>query len=283
MNAAVAAPGFEAGDDAVTNVVSSTIRAPIDRVRLLLQTQGELLKQGRLNTRYGNPLDCARRTMHTDGWASLWRGNAVGMLQQMITSGVTFSARSETFRINTTLQDGYVIFFGSHFFYGGVTGAWAAAVTHPIRYVGTKLACDAKVDGKYQYASIWDIVKKTFASDGIPGFYRGILTMTSYHFVYRAVYFGFYDAIRPLLPQHFAVRFAVGYAVTIMAGLAAYPLETIGRRMMMTSATSKGRYRHSADAIMQICRTGGVQALWCGAGVNVVSSIIGALLLAVMP
>jgi len=42
--------------------VSKTSAAPIERVKLLLQNQGELMKQGRLDVKYNGIKDCVMRT-----------------------------------------------------------------------------------------------------------------------------------------------------------------------------------------------------------------------------
>ena len=58
--------------------------------------------------------------------------------------------------------------------------------------------------------------------------------------VYRGLYFGMYDSIKPVvlvgaLEGNFLASFMLGWAVTTGAGIASYPLDTIRRRMMMTS------------------------------------------------
>lgn len=58
--------------------------------------------------------------------------------------------------------------------------------------------------------------------------------------VYRGLYFGMYDSIKPVvlvgpLEGNFLASFALGWTVTTGAGIASYPLDTVRRRMMMTS------------------------------------------------
>jgi len=58
--------------------------------------------------------------------------------------------------------------------------------------------------------------------------------------VYRGLYFGLYDSIKPVLlvgtlEGNFLASFALGWTVTTLAGIASYPLDTVRRRMMMTS------------------------------------------------
>jgi hypothetical protein len=62
-----------------------------------------------------------------------------------------------------------------------------------------------------------------------------------------------YDSIKPVvlvgpLEGNFAASFALGWAVTTGAGLASYPLDTIRRRMMMTSGS---KVRSSSRGYLQ--------------------------------
>ena len=56
--------------------VSKTAAAPIERVKLLVQTQDEMIKQGRLDKPYTGVLDCTRRVLATEGVYPFWRGGA---------------------------------------------------------------------------------------------------------------------------------------------------------------------------------------------------------------
>ncbi len=60
---------------------------------------------------------------------------------------------------------------------------------------------------------------------------------------YRGAYFGLYDTSQVYIEGgSFLVKFTIGYSVTILAGLISYPLDTIRRRMMMTSGKHAGTY-----------------------------------------
>lgn len=48
-------------------VISKTASAPIERVKLLVQNQDEMIKQGRLETPYKGVVDCTMRTFRNEG------------------------------------------------------------------------------------------------------------------------------------------------------------------------------------------------------------------------
>jgi len=46
----------------------------IERVKLLVQNQDEMIKQGRLDKPYTGVVDCTRRVLMTEGVYPFWRG-----------------------------------------------------------------------------------------------------------------------------------------------------------------------------------------------------------------
>ena len=51
----------------VAAVISKTAAAPIERVKLLVQNQDEMIKQGKLTEPYKGVIDCTLRTFKTEG------------------------------------------------------------------------------------------------------------------------------------------------------------------------------------------------------------------------
>ena len=105
-----------------------------------------------------------------------------------------------------------------------------------------RLANDAKgKGGERQFNGLIDVYVKTLKTDGIQGLYRGFAISCVGIFIYRGMYFGMYDSLKPILLGEDAgvlMSFLLGWAVTITAGLMSYPIDTIRRRMMMTSGSA---------------------------------------------
>jgi hypothetical protein len=88
------------------------------------------------------------------------------------------------------------------------------------------------------------------------------------------------DSIKPVLlvgplEGNFLASFALGWGVTTGAGLASYPLDTIRRRMMMTSGGTV-HYKSMIDAGSQIVAKEGARSLFKGAGANILRGVAGA-------
>lgn len=61
--------------------ISKTIASPIEVIKMRIQNQDEMIKQGTLEKRYGGIADCARRIVADEGAKSLWKGNWTNVLR----------------------------------------------------------------------------------------------------------------------------------------------------------------------------------------------------------
>eukprot|EP00879_Flechtneria_rotunda_P016449 GHRR01017213.1.p1 GENE.GHRR01017213.1~~GHRR01017213.1.p1 ORF type:complete len:147 (+),score=31.01 GHRR01017213.1:189-629(+) len=75
----------------VSAAVSKTAAAPIERVKLLIQNQDEMIKQGRLSEPYKGIGDCFGRTIRDEGFGSLWRGNTANVIRYFPTQALNFA------------------------------------------------------------------------------------------------------------------------------------------------------------------------------------------------
>ena len=150
-------------------------------------------------------------------------------------------------------------------------------------YFQFRLANDAKgKGGERQYNGLVDVYRKTLKTDGIQGLYRGFTISCVGIFIYRGMYFGMYDSLKPILlgdNKSLLLSFLLGWGVTIGSGLLSYPIDTIRRRMMMTSGAAV-KYKGSIDCGMQILKNEGFMSMMKGAGANVLRGVAGAGVLA---
>ena len=91
------------------------------------------------------------------------------------------------------------------------------------------MANDAKgKGGERQFNGLIDVYVKTLKSDGIQGLYRGFTISAVGIFIYRGMYFGMFDTLKPMLiggkDSSVAASFLLGWAVTVGAGLMSYPI-----------------------------------------------------------
>ena len=77
----------------VSAAVSKTAAAPIERVKLLIQNQDEMIKSGRLSEPYKGIGDCFARTIKDEGVISLWRGNTANVIRYFPTQVAFLSSK----------------------------------------------------------------------------------------------------------------------------------------------------------------------------------------------
>jgi solute carrier family 25 (adenine nucleotide translocator) protein 4/5/6/31 len=272
----------------VSAAVAKTAAAPIERVKLLIQNQDEMLKSGRLDRPYGGISDCFKRVISEEGVLPLWRGNLANVIRYFPTQALNFAFK-DTFKRwfgFSKEKDGYFVWFLGNLASGGAAGASSLVFVYSLDYARTRLANDnkaAKKGGERQFNGLIDVYSKTLKTDGIAGLYRGFNISCVGIIVYRGLYFGLYDSVKPLLPvnlqQNFLATFLLGWAITITAGLASYPIDTIRRRMMMTSGEAV-KYKSSMHAFVEITKKEGTSSLFKGAGANILRAVAGAGVLA---
>lgn len=270
----------------IAAAISKTAAAPIERVKLLVQNQDEMLKTGRLDKPYGGVMDCTMRTFRNEGVLPFWRGNLANVIRYFPTQALNFAFKDQVKAMfKSSKNEGYAVKFSKNVASGGVAGAMSLCFVYSLDYCRTRLANDAKAQkkggaagGERQFTGMVDVYKKTIQSDGIQGLYRGFVISCVGIVVYRGCYFGFYDTLKPMLIGEggsFMASFALGYIVTISSGLVSYPIDTIRRRMMMTSGEAV-KYKGSIDCTRTIIKNEGFMSLMKGAGANILRGVAGA-------
>jgi len=274
----------------VAAAISKTAAAPIERIKLMVQNQDEMIKSGRLDRPYNGVVDCFRRVIADEGIVSLWRGNTANVLRYFPTQALNFMFKDYFKRLfnKNKDKDGYLLWFLGNLASGGAAGASSLLFVYSLDYARTRLANDAKSSkkggGERQFNGLVDVYRKTLASDGIGGLYRGFVVSCAGIIVYRGCYFGFFDTLKPMVltgksADSFFLSFCLGYAVTVAAGLASYPLDTIRRRMMMTSGEAV-KYSSSIQCAQVILKNEGLKSFFKGAGANILRGVAGAGVLA---
>ncbi|KAL3650579.1 ADP,ATP carrier protein ER-ANT1 [Castilleja foliolosa] len=266
-------------------IAAKSAAAPIERVKLLLQNQGELMKRGQLQKPYMGVGDCFRRVFREEGVLSFWRGNQANVIRYFPTQAFNFAFKGyfrSVFGCSKE-KDGYLKWFAGNVASGSAAGATTSLFLYHLDYARTRLGTDP-ISGKNKFNGLIDVYRKTLSSDGMAGLYRGfgvsILGIT----LYRGMYFGIYDTMKPIvlvgpLQDSFTASFFLGWSVTTVSGVCAYPFDTLRRRMMLTSGQPV-KYRSGVHAFLEIIRVEGYVALFRGVTANMLLGVAGAGVLA---
>ncbi|XP_028786963.1 ADP,ATP carrier protein ER-ANT1 [Neltuma alba] len=273
----------------VAAIISKSAAAPIERVKLLLQNQGEMIKRGQLKRPYLGVSDCFKRVLREEGLFAFWRGNQANVIRYFPTQAFNFAFKGYFKSIfgHSKERDGYIKWFAGNVASGSAAGATTSLLLYHLDYARTRLGTDAlecHASGQRQFKGLVDVYRKTLSSDGIVGLYRGFGVSIMGITMYRGMYFGIYDTMKPLVlvgpyEGNFFASFMLGWSITTSAGVCAYPFDTLRRRMMLTSG-QPNKYRNTLHAFNEIVRQEGFFALFRGVTANMLLGVAGAGVLA---
>lgn len=255
--------------------VSKTIMAPVERVKLLMQTQDSnpAVLRGEVK-RYSGIGDCFRRVHAEQGIAAFWRGNLVNCLRYAPQQGsaLAFNDALNNMFPNYNSNTDFWKSFGTKLFSGGLAGAVANTICYPFDFARTRLASDLK-SGKPQFKGIADCIVSTVKSQGITGLYTGWLVTCMGAFVYRAGQLGCFKQIQDMNPYQkdkgtlgaVSSFFAVTAARTVVMPFN-YPFDTVRRRMMLQSEKPLAErvYKGSWDCFKQVLAKEGTKGMYKG-------------------
>lgn len=280
---------FAAGG--ISGAVSKTATAPIERVKLIIQTQDANPKivSGEV-PRYTGIASTFGRVASEQGMGAFWRGNGTNCIRYFPTQALNLSSKDtiKGFFPKYSPKSDFWAFFASNLASGGAAGAFSLTFVYPLDYARTRLASDVG-SGKRTFNGLFDCVKKTAAGPkGVMGLYQGFGVSVAGIIPYRGVQFGLNDTIKGLNPYDKEVSFigiaskwAGAQVSVIMSGFVTYPFDTVRRRLQMEAdkAMEDRLYKGPVDCLNKIMKNEGTSALFKGAGANVLRGTGAALVL----
>jgi solute carrier family 25 (adenine nucleotide translocator) protein 4/5/6/31 len=274
-------------------VIAKTVCAPLERVKIVLQTQSANTQIGS-GQQYRGITDTFGRIAREQGIGSFWRGNFANCLRYFPTQAMNFAFKEkyQAIFVRPREEVGFALFFAGYLAAGAAAGATSLTVSYPLEYTYTRMAADVGgPDGKRQYRGLVDCIQKTIKSDGIRGLYRGYGPSVAGIVVYRAGYFGLYDysktALMPSLQQKglalVMTKFGIALGIDIFSAMLAYPLDTVRRNMMMQSGRSANEilFTSSMGCFKHIMAKDGYRGLYKGALMNNFRAIGSAMVLVI--
>jgi len=275
----------------ISGAIAKTITAPIERVKLLIQTQdaNPRIRSGEV-PRYTGIINCFSRVRSEQGFLAFWRGNFTNVLRYFPTQAFNFAFKDSIKKLfpRYDSKKEFGKFFLVQMASGGLAGAGSLCIVYPLDYARTRLASDVG-SGKRDFKGLADCLYKTSKGPKGPlALYNGFGVSVAGIIPYRGVYFGMYDSLREKNPWKkdngpvgIISKFAVAQTTAITAGYASYPFDTVRRRLQMQSEKPKEQwvYKGTFDCFAKVWRDEGMRALFKGAGANALRTVGSALVL----
>jgi solute carrier family 25 (adenine nucleotide translocator) protein 4/5/6/31 len=258
---------------------AKTFTAPLDRVKLILQTQdGNISLRSK---RYAGVTDCFRKLYEEQGLRSFWRGNFINILRYFPTMAFKLTY-VDTVRNNFprySKKREYVNYILVNLLATSMSVAGALFWSYPFDYIRTKLAADGHPLNR-PYSGFMDCFKSTInGRNGFKGLYSGF-TMALVTIVPRnTIFLTGFSQLRNENPfSHknnfiaFTIfNFVVGSFTSAFASLACYPLETVKNRLILQGDKPlEGRvYVGIVDCFKKIIQEEGLSGFYKGVGLEI--------------
>ncbi|KAK8273766.1 hypothetical protein V6Z12_D10G028600 [Gossypium hirsutum] len=237
-----------------------------------MQNQNAIIKLGRLSKPYNGICDCFATTIRHEGFFSLWRGNTAYLIAHLSVQAIV-SIILEHGESRKDIEWTRVQTIGLGF----VSFAAPQLLFYPFLYAGTRLSTDVKktvsyTGGNRQFNGVIDVFGKTLKLDGIAGLYRGLIISVAETGIKAAVYVGLFPHYLHVSQNNILSRPMLESGVVICYEMAGYPLNTVSRRMMLTSGAVK--YKGTLHAIAHILTTEGEKSFYSGAGAQILGCVV---------
>merc|ERR1719478_1561989 len=275
----------------VAGAVAKTATAPIERVKLLIQTQDANPKiiSGEV-PRYTGIVNCFTRVSSEQGFSAFWRGNTVNVIRYFPTQAFNFAFKDTIKAIfpkyspKTDFGKSFAVNVAS----GGLAGAGSLTIVYPLDYARTRLASDVG-SGKAQFNGLIDCLSKSASGPAGPlGLYNGFGVSVVGIVPFRGTYFGVNDTLVSINPYQkdkgligILSKFACAQTAALCAAYASYPFDTVRRRLQMQAEkpAEEWVYKGTFDCFGKIMKEEGTAALFKGAGANALRTVGAALVL----
>lgn len=211
---------------AMGGVVSRTVTAPLDRLKVFLQVNG---------TGQGGSFAVVMRSMyHEGGIKSFWRGNCMNVLKVAPNSALTFMTY-DLFKQMLQGDDRSELTASKRFVAGGLAGAISSTFIFPLDTLKTRLAL--RTTG--QYRGIIDATASIYRKEGARVFYRGLLPNVLGILPYAGIELAMYETLKNGWLRRYPTQdepstlllLACGSAASTAGQLVSYPLALIRTRM----------------------------------------------------
>ena len=179
--------------------ISKTVAAPLERVKLLLQTQdaNSALK----GNKYTGFMNCMSRVYKEEGFLSYWRGNWANVVRYFPTTALNFGFKGffNSMFNKWDSKTNPVMYSVGNILSGGSAGAACMMFVYPLDFARTRMGVDTgKTAEERQFRSLTDCLSKIYRHDGLRGLYSGIQISLISIFIYRGLYFGGFDSGKKL-------------------------------------------------------------------------------------
>lgn len=244
---------FAAG--AIAGAASKTLTAPLDRIKLLMQTHGVRPAGATANKAIGF-IEAITSIRMEEGIKGYWKGNLPQVIRIIPYSAVQLFAY-EVYKKLFRNKNGELSVIG-RLAAGACAGMTSTFVTYPLDVLRLRLAVEPGC------ISMSQVALNMLREEGMASFYSGLGPSLLGIAPYIAVNFCIFDLVKKSLPEKYQKRTETSLATALvsatLATLMCYPLDTVRRQMQMKGSP----YNNVFDAFPGILERDGFLGLYRG-------------------
>ncbi|PSS34662.1 Thylakoid ADP,ATP carrier protein [Actinidia chinensis var. chinensis] len=244
---------FAAG--AIAGAAAKTVTAPLDRIKLLMQTHGIRAGQESAKKAIGF-IEAFALIGKQEGIKGYWKGNLPQVIRIIPYSAVQLFAY-ETYKKLFRGKDGELSVIG-RLAAGACAGMTSTFVTYPLDVLRLRLAVEPG------YKTMSEVALNMLKEEGVASFYNGLGPSLIGIAPYIAVNFCIFDLMKKSLPEKYQKRTETSLLTALVSAtlstLMCYPLDTVRRQMQMKGTP----YKTVLDAFPGIVARDGVIGLYRG-------------------
>jgi hypothetical protein len=242
------------------SVIAKTTTAPLERVKILLQTQDLAQRPGA--SRFSGMAKTLVRVHGEQGLVSLWRGNLTNCARVM----PTYALRFTVFDIyqgwfQTYAPDGGPLPLLPALASGALSGATGAFFSHPLDLLRTRMSAETVHESSRVQKHIFTSCKDIIRTEGVVGFYKGLVISLLEITPYVMISMGGYNYLKSRLPrdtpegswQSIWSKLFVGWVSGLAGSLTCYPIDTVKRSLMLDGSSFTGRTPQFKCAFFSPC------------------------------
>ncbi|KAK0187949.1 mitochondrial carrier [Armillaria mellea] len=270
--------------------VAKTAVAPLDRIKILFQTQNREFT--RFSGSWRGAYNALEHIVRTQGFLALYRGNSLTLSRAVPHAALGYTVYDSASKIlmpihfgPNTLSEAYRWFYRC----AGI-GVSALPITYPFELVRVRMAVATQHSSLQPtlLTLIRSIYKEHLHTPLVPGglrnFYRGFIVTLAGTVPYRGGIFLVWETLNQCSREHFSPSFRaanqyklhliIGAIAGTTAQIATYPLEVV-RRIQQASGHAGGSRRAFGiwETVVTIQRTSGWRGFYTGLGIGLVKQV----------
>ncbi|KAG7549127.1 Mitochondrial carrier domain superfamily [Arabidopsis thaliana x Arabidopsis arenosa] len=249
---------------AFAGAAAKSVTAPLDRIKLLMQTHGVRAGQQSAKKAIGF-IEAITLIGKEEGLKGYWKGNLPQVIRIVPYSAVQLFAY-ETYKKLFRGKDGQLSVLG-RLGAGACAGMTSTLITYPLDVLRLRLAVEPG------YRTMSQVALNMLREEGLASFYNGLGPSLLSIAPYIAINFCVFDLVKKSLPEKYQQKTQSSLLTAVVAAAIAtgtcYPLDTIRRQMQLKGTP----YKSVLDAFSGIIAREGVIGLYRGFVPNALKSM----------